>query len=206
MGGTIHMEEHLIRFCRQQGIEGTGMQFPRCKADPDRIQAMLVNEAPPPDPEDYFYSGAARPENLVTSMALFREAGIPASTMEELLGLGIYVTTAVKTPKTGYAVETAAVKAHLPILKEELSLFPNLKILMLLGDVAKKAVNQLHKAETKKNLIPSESTYKIRGNEYNWGEVRVLPSYIITGGNLLIEKSKRAMVTEDLSKMYALLG
>ena len=32
-----------------------------------------------------------------------------------------------------------------------------------------------------------------------------MPSYIITGGNILIEKSKAAMVAEDLREMAEIL-
>ncbi len=61
------------------------------------------------------------------------------------------------------------------------------------------------KAKSKKNVIPSGSTYKIRGNEYYWDTIRVFPSYIITGGNILIEKSKCEMVADDIRRMMALL-
>ena len=125
--------------------------------------------------------------------------------MQDILDLGIYITTAVKTPKSGYTVETGTIKAHLPVLQAELNMFPNLKVIMLMGDVAKKAVNMIAKAQTKKNVIPSESTYKIRENEYYWNDVRVFPSYIITGGNILIEKSKCEMIAEDIQRMMALI-
>ncbi len=57
-----------------------------------------------------------------------------------------------------------------------------------------------------RNVIPSGSTYKIRNDEFYWGAVRVFPSYIITGGNILIEKSKCEMIADDLRKMTALIG
>jgi hypothetical protein len=61
------------------------------------------------------------------------------------------------------------------------------------------------KKNTKKNVIPSESTYKIRKNEYFYGDIRVFPSYIMTGGNILIEKSKVAMVTDDIKQMLEII-
>jgi uracil-DNA glycosylase len=102
-------------------------------------------------------------------------------------------------------VDTAVIKAHLPILKSELELFPALKVIGLMGDVAKKAVNMLAKADTGKNIIPGESTYKIRQNAYYWGSVRVFPSYIMTGGNILIEKSKCDMIADDIRRMLEAL-
>jgi uracil-DNA glycosylase len=54
------------------------------------------------------------------------------------------ITTAVKSPKTGYTVDDDVLKTHLPILEAELALFPNLKVIMLMGNVAKKAVNMIN--------------------------------------------------------------
>ena len=96
--------------------------------------------------------------------------------MSNILNMGIYITTAVKSPKTEYIVDIAVIKEYLPILEAELDLFPRVKVIMLMGDVAKKAVNMIAKARTKKNIIPSESTYKIRHSEYYWGDIRVFPS------------------------------
>jgi uracil-DNA glycosylase len=44
-------------------------------------------------------------------------------------------------------------KAQLPLFKAELALLPNLKIIMLMGDVAVKMVNMIAKADTGKNLL-----------------------------------------------------
>jgi uracil-DNA glycosylase len=115
--------------------------------------------------------------------------------------MGIYITTAVKSPKSSYTVDPAVIEAQLPILEAELALFPNLKVIMLMGDVAKKAVNMITKTRTKKNVIPSGATGRLRNNEYYWGGIRVMPSYIMTGKNLLIEPFKRDCVTEDIRRM-----
>ncbi len=93
----------------------------------------------------------------------------------------------------------------LPILEEELRLFPNTRVIMLMGDVAKKAVNQIARKTTKKSIIPNESTYKIRDNAYYWNDIRVFPSYIITGGNILIEKSKVSIIKDDLCRAMDIL-
>ena len=74
-----------------------------------------------------------------------------------------------------------------------------------MGDVARRMVNRIARKTIGKNVIPSGATYKIRSGEYHWGSIRVLPSYIITGGNLLIEKSKVRMITEDLAALAAML-
>ena len=41
--------------------------------------------------------------------------------------------------------------------------------------------------------------------EYYWHAVRVFPSYIMTGGNILIEKSKCEMIADDIRRMMRLL-
>lgn len=112
----------------------------------------------------------------------------------------------LKTPKTEYTIDKGSIEKSLPYLEAELSLFPNIKVIMLMGDVAKKAFNMITKKATKKNAVPAVSTYKLRSSEiYNEG-IRVMPSYIMTGGNILIEKSKVAMATEDIAAMLKIIG
>lgn len=76
---------------------------------------------------------------------------------------------------------------------------------MLMGDVAKKAFNMITKKATKKNAIPAVSTYKLRSSEIYYKGIRVMPSYIMTGGNILIEKSKVTMATEDIAAMLKII-
>lgn len=61
------------------------------------------------------------------------------------------------------------------------------------------------KKAAKKNVIPAVSTYKLRNSEIYYEGIRVMPSYIMTGGNLLIEKSKVKMVTEDIAAMLEII-
>ena len=119
--------------------------------------------------------------------------------------MGIYITNAVKTPKSGYAVEKSSIENSLPYLEQELALFPDLKVIMLMGDVAKKAFNMIAKKATKKNAVPAVSTYKLRSSEIYYGNIRIMPSYIMTGGNILIEKSKVEMASADIAEMARLI-
>ena len=84
-------------------------------------------------------------------------------------------------------------------------MFPNVKVIMLMGDVAKKAFNMISKKVTKKNAVPSVSTYKLRNTEILYNGIRIIPSYIMTGQNILIEKSKFEMSSEDIATMYRLI-
>ena len=180
------------------------LQLNDVDVDPASIRAVLINEVVPADPAQDFY-GSSGEDYLSTTIPLFQQAGLPVSSIREILDLGFYITNAAKCPKTGYAVEKETIDASLPWLEAELALFPNVQVIMLMGDVAKKMVNMIVKKATKKNVIPSGSTYKIRGEQYHWGDIRVMPSYIITGGNLLIEKSKVRMITEDIAAMAEII-
>lgn len=64
--------------------------------------------------------------------------------------MGIYITNAVKTPKTEYAIARSTIEDSLPYLEKELALFPNKKVIMLMGDVAKKAFNMITKKSPRK--------------------------------------------------------
>ncbi len=172
--------------------------------DPASVSTVMISEAVPKDPKEDFYGGAGAPY-AESAVSLFRQAGIGVSSVSELLDRGIYLTNAVKYPKTGYAVELSAIEHSLPLLEEELSRFPNLRVVMLMGDTAKKSFNMLVKNQTGKNCIPSGATYKLRAGEFYFGNVRVIPSYIMTGGNLLIEKSKTLMIAEDIKKMMEII-
>ncbi len=171
---------------------------------PASVHVVMINEVVPKDPRQDFYGGPGAPY-AESAVALFQLAGVDVSSVFELLDRGIYLTNAVKYPKTGYAVETSAIEQSLPLLEEELSRFPNLRVVMLMGDVAKKSFNMLAKKQTGKNCIPSGATYKLRAGEFYFGNMRVIPSYIMTGGNLLIEKSKTQMITEDIKKMMKII-
>ena len=172
--------------------------------DPADIRAILLNEVVPADPAQDFY-GESGEEYLSTVLPLFRQSSLDVQGIRDILDMGVYITNAVKTPKTAYAVEKSAIEESLPCLEAELALFPNVQVILLCGDVAKKMVNMIVKKATKKNVIPSGSTYKIRSEQFFWGDIRVMPSYIITGGNLLIEKSKVRMITEDIAAMAEII-
>lgn len=180
------------------------MYFNDIDLNPDKIKAILVNEVVPSDPCQDFYGGPEA-DYLSTTIPLFQSAGIDVNTIEDILKLGIYITNAVKTPKSDYTIERQTIAESLPYLEKELSLFPNVKVIMLMGDVAKKAVNMIAKKQTKGNIIPAVATYKLRNSEIYHQGIRYMPSYIMTGKNILIEKSKFQMASEDLAVMYKLI-
>ena len=173
--------------------------------EPEKIRAIMINEIVPADSDDDFY-GKPDSAYMSTTIPLFRKAGIEVNSIYEILNHGIYITNAVKMPKSEYAVSKESIEESLPYLEKELELFPNLQVVMLMGDVAKKTFNMISKKATKKNAVPSMSTYKLRNTEIFYKEIRIIPSYIMTGQNILIEKSKFQMASEDIALMYRLIN
>ena len=73
-------------------------------------------------------------------------------------------------------------------------------------DVAIKALNYIARRAGEARVIPSGSTYKIRGQEYTFRGRRVFPSYLQAGPSFFIEKSKREMIAEDISEALSILS
>lgn len=182
----------------------TGIYLNNIEIDPLTVRAIMINEVVPSDPSQDFY-GAADAAYLDTTIPLFQMAGAEVTSIHDILELGIYITNAVKTPKSDYTIDKDSIESSLPCLEAELSLFPNVKVIMLMGDVAKKAFNMITKKASKKNAVPAISTYKLRNSELYYEGIRIMPSYIMTGGNILIEKSKVTMAAEDIAAMLEII-
>jgi uracil-DNA glycosylase len=165
---------------------------------------VLISEAAPTDPGDYYYAQGS-PLFEQTTVQAFNEAGAEVSSIQDLLEMGVYFTTAVKCGKTGYGIKAGTIRECSLILEEELDLFPNVKVFMLMGDVAIKAINYIAKRKGEGRVIPAGSTYKIRGKEYYFQGKRAFPSYLQAGPSYFIEKSKRRMIAEDISTALSLL-
>ena len=176
---------------------------PPIDIDPENINIVMISEVSPLDTKEYFYA-PANPFYLQTTLQAFNDAGTQVSSIEDIIKLGIYITTAVKCAKTQYSISSETITKCSTMLEKELALFPNVKALMLMGDVAIKSVNSIAKRDIGKAVIPSDSTYKIRKNQFYYRDIRVFPSYIMTGKNFLIEKSKRRMISEDIREAIKL--
>lgn len=181
-----------------------GIYLNNIDLDPLAIRAIMINEVIPLDPSQDFY-GTPDADYLKTTLPLMQRAGMEAASIQDILQKGIYITNAIKTPKTESAIDKSSIENSLPYLEAELSLFPNLKVIMLMGDVAKKAFNMIAKKSTKKHVVPAVSTYKLRNSEIYYNGIRVMPSYIMTGRNILIEKSKVTMAAEDIAAMLEII-
>ena len=172
---------------------------------PEDISLVMISEAAPADPADYYYAGGSALFEQTTVQA-FNDAGVDVSSIQDILNLGVYLTTAVKCGKTGYGIQTSTVKECSLLLERELALFPDVKVYMLMGDVAIKVVNDIARRAGEKRVIPAGSTYKIRGQEYFFRDIRAFPSYLQAGPSFFIEKSKRRMIAEDIRVAMELVG
>jgi uracil-DNA glycosylase len=174
--------------------------------DPDTIRVMLISETAPATPGDGYYAGD-KAMFACTTLQAFREAGASASSIQDLLGLGIYLTTAVKCGKHGYSVSTQTIATCSTLLEREISLFGGVKAYLLMGDVAIKAFNTIARRQGEPRVIPAGSTYKIRGGEFTYKGKRVFPSYLQAGPSFGIEKSKQRMIAQDIAAaMQVALG
>lgn len=162
------------------------------------IQLMLISETAPNEPKDGYYGDC---EGLFarTTLQAFGQAGVKATDIQDLLRMGIYLTTAVKCGKYDYAVDGATIKHCTSLLEREMGLFPNIRAYLLMGDVAIKAFNTIAMRQGEGRIIPAGSTYKIRGGVFTYRGSRVFPSYLQAGASFGIEKSKVRMIVDDIA-------
>jgi uracil-DNA glycosylase len=178
--------------------------IPDIEIEPEDVSIVLISEAAPPDPADYYYAGGDALFEQTTVQA-FNDAGADVSSIGDILDLGVYLTTAVKCGKTGYGIQAATIKECSLLLEQELDLFPNVRTYLLMGDVAIKAINYIAGRAGQGRVIPAGSTYKIRGQEYAFRGARAFPSYLQAGPAFFVEKSKRRMIAEDITAALSLV-
>jgi lincosamide nucleotidyltransferase len=179
------------------GVDHDAYRVPDIELDPERVSIVLISEAAPPDASDYYYA-PGDPLFQQTTVQAFQDAGADVSSIQDILDLGVYMTTAVKCGKTGYTIKAAPIKACSLLLERELALFPNVRAYLLMGDVAIKAINYIALRAGETRVIPAGSTYKIRSAAYTYRGARAYPSYTQAGPSFFIEKSKRRMIAEDI--------
>ena len=158
----------------------------------DAVTIVMVAEAPG-DPVL-----AAR-----STVQAFREAGEDVETLQDVLDLGVHLTTAVKCGKTGTALSGPTVEACSALLEVELDLFPLARVLMLMGDTAIKAVNAIARRNREPRVVPAGAPYRLRGADFRFRGLRVFPSYVQAGPAFYIEQSKRRMIAEDIAAALA---
>jgi uracil-DNA glycosylase len=182
--------------CEDVKIEGYHM--PAVDQDPTQVSVILISEAAAANPGDN-YDAPGDSLFQQTTLLAFRDAGIQAESIEDLMGRGVYFTTAVKCAKQGYGLQTGTIEHCSHILERELDLFPNVRAYLLMGDVAIKAVNAIARRHGQTRIIPPGSTYKLRGGDFPFRSGWAFPSYLQAGPAFFIEKTKRRAIAEDIS-------
>ena len=173
------------------------MIYPQVEMDTNLIKLVMISEAPSVEDSNYFYKDISASFFQTTKMA-FQDAGIEIKDYDDLINMGIYLTTAIKCSKEDYLVSSKTIRNCSNFLEREVSQFPNLKVIMCMGDFAIKAINYIYKSKVGMAPIKTGSTYKIRKETYELNGIRFFPSYTQTGDSFNIEKSKRKMIAEDI--------
>jgi len=172
--------------------------------DPAGIWMVMVSEAAAPDPADNYYA-RGNPLFQQTTVQAFNDAGVLVSSARDLTRLGVYLTTAVKCGKANAGLQPSTIEACSRLLETELGLFPHTRVLMLMGDVAIRAVNLIARRAGEPRVIPAQATYKLRGQSFYFRGMRVFPSYLQAGPAFFIEKSKRRMIAQDIAAAMQLM-
>lgn len=186
-------------------VDHKKFMVPQLEVFPESIKMIMVSEATPQNSSDYYYAGEGS-LFVKTTLQAFEDAGIKAKSIGELVERGVYFTTAIKCTKKDYLVKASTIKNCSHLFEKEIELFPNVKVIMLMGDFAIKAMNEVAKRQLGQRVTSSGSTYKIRGSEYYYKNIRLFPSYLQAGPAFFIEQSKRRMIKEDLEKALKIIG
>lgn len=177
---------------------------PEIELDPKAVRMVMISEASPADLHDFYYA-EGDPLFAQTTLQAFNDAGVAVSSIADILRLGVYLTTAVKCGKTGYGIKAGVIEECSLLLEKELALFPDVKVFMLMGDVAIKSLNYIARRAGEARVIPAASTYKIRQQEFFFRGKRVFPSYLQAGPSFFIEKVKRSQIAEDIAAAMKLV-
>lgn len=110
----------------------------------------------------------------------------------------MHLTNSVKCAKTAYSLAPSTIRACSVLLERELALFPNATAVLLMGDVAIRAVNEIAHRNREPRPVPAGPTYKIRGGQFAFRGRRVFPSYLQAGPAFFIERGKQRVIAEDI--------
>lgn len=170
--------------------------------DRERVRIILISECAAATPGDNYYV-TGDPLFARTTIQAFRDAGADVRSLGDILGLGVYLTTAVKCSKMGYGIRRETVVECSRWLERELEPFPNVRAYLLMGDVAIQALNTIARRNGLPRVVPRGPTYRIREGDFTFRGARVFPSYLQAGPSYWIEKSKREMIAQDIAAALA---
>ena len=90
-------------------INNNSYLIPDLDLNPDKIRIVMISEVPPIDSKDYFYSNA-KSFYMETTKQAFNESGHLVNSIQDILNLGVYITTAVKCGKIGSSISIDTIK------------------------------------------------------------------------------------------------
>lgn len=186
-------------------VRHAGNVRPNLPARRENIRVVMISTTPSPNgsgPATDYADPVVRAETL----SAFRAAGYEVATVEDVRSLGVYVTTAIKCPKLGYGIKPETIANCSYLLEVELGMFPNLKSILLMGNTAIKAINEIATRQYGSPAIPTGSAYKVKGHEYSLGEISLFPSYPESGANLSIEGDAQEMIAVDIRNAIEVAG
>lgn len=81
-------------------VDRRSFVVPGIDVRPEAVSIVMVSEAAPGDPGDYYYAGEGSLFERTTVEA-FRDAGTNVRSIRDLVDMGVYFTTAVKCGRPG---------------------------------------------------------------------------------------------------------
>jgi hypothetical protein len=186
-------------------VRHTGNARPDLPARRDIVRVIMISAAPPGDAKAAV-TEYEDPSLVAETISAFRAAGYDVSSVADVRNLGVYVTTAVKCPKVGFGLKAETIANCSRFLEAELAMFPNVRAILLMGNSAIKAINEIAIRQLGEPVIPSGSAYKVKGHEYHLGEISLFPSYPATGRNLSVEGDRTEVIAVDIRNAIEVAG
>ena len=191
---VINTKTYLMQYVSENMKDSpvSELRLPDYDIDTDKVKGLIVHEDPTNTDDDYF------------TVPYFINSGYCVDSVSDVLDLGIYMTSAIKNEKAGKNDETSAITTHMPLLWHEISLFKNLKAVILAGHMSIKTFNFLAKWKTGKSLIPGNTLSRMRQKEYAFKGIRIIPSYKMIM-NFVPESERGGAVCSDLKTMRTII-
>jgi hypothetical protein len=92
--------------------------MPEIDIEPAGVEIVVISEAAPQQPGDFYYAPGS-PHFAQTTVTAFRDAGYRVDTIEQILEMSVYLTTAVKCAKSGYGIKAGTIKNCSCLLEKE---------------------------------------------------------------------------------------
>ncbi len=186
-------------------VRHTGSVRAELPARRDNVRVVMISAAPPEDSSEKV-ADCDDPVVRAETIAAFQAAGYDVSSVEDVRTLGVYVTTAIKCPKIGFGLKPETIANCSIILESELAMFPNIKAILLMGNSAIKAINEIAIRQTGEPAIPAGPAYKVKGHEYHLGEISLFPSYPASGRNVSAESDSTEIIAVDIRNAIEVAG